>query len=258
MADSGQRREWAKATDDTDSFPAIVDDQEPAAAGESGVAGGTSRTQAVGSGSDRPAAAAERRDRRRNVTVPELSAVRLVVSGHRGIRAVRLAAHPRKHDGSRRIRVRLSLRGGVLPPAAAVDQWPGWRRPMAGAVTRRGVVPGFVWRSGGHRAPAAGVAAVVCRTVGGPGMGQVDGAVRRISLGCSRFQPNRWSAAVDGADRWCATAVVRDRVDRLQFGCNHFRGGELVPARRQAVPARRRLPSWFQACASVSCCSSPR
>ena len=48
MADSGQPREWAKATDDTDSFPAIVDDQDPPAAGETRVGDGRSRTRRLG------------------------------------------------------------------------------------------------------------------------------------------------------------------------------------------------------------------
>ena len=69
------------------------------------------------------------------------------------------------------------------------------------------------------------------RPVGVGGVGQVDGAVRRIPLGCSRFRSNRWPAAAAGAGRRGAAGVVRGDAARIQPRRAGVRDRRLVAAR---------------------------
>ena len=188
--------------------------------------------KALRSGGGRPAAAVGRRDRRRSGAVRELPAVRLVVPGHRRVRAAGLGADPRVDHTRRRIRIRIPVRAGVLPAAAAMDQRAGRRDSVDRSVGVEALFPALfgLWR---RRGPAAaGLAVLVRRAVGGPGMAQVDRALRRIPLGGSRFQSDRRPVAGDRAARRCAAAVVRGGADRIQLGGNHFRSREVVAPQR--------------------------
>ena len=202
----------------------------------------------------RPAAATECRDRRRDCAVPELPAGWLVVPRVLRVRGAGLGADARNHHACRRVRVRISVRAGLLPPAAAVDQWTRRSVPVDRPVNPGGAVPRSV-RPARRRGPAtARLAAVVRRAVGCPGVAQVDGAVRWIPLGSSGFQSNRQSDAADRPTRRCAAAVVRGRADRIQHGRNRFRDRPVVASRQgqtdQRTTGRRAGRGVYQRCAA--------
>ena len=146
----------------------------------------------------------------------------------------------RIHDARRRVRLRLPVRAGVLSPAAAVDQRAGRRGSLAGAVRScEAVFPALF-----------GLLAVAVRRLPGwplwfaavwarAGMAQVDRAIRRISLGRSRFQPDQRPATAARAARRRAAAVVRGGADRLQLARNRVRGVEVVAQRPRAAHDRR-------------------
>ena len=66
--------------------------------------------------------------RRRSADVCQLSAVELVVGRRRRLRATGVGADASRHHAGRRSGLRLPVRSGVLPAAAAVDQHAGGRR----------------------------------------------------------------------------------------------------------------------------------
>ncbi len=147
---NGRRREWAKASDDTDIFPAVDDEDRrrnlPDGGGRPTGRVRTARRctvagQAIRAGGSRPAAPAERRHRRRAGTVHELPAVRLVVRGDRRVRAAGLGADPRVHHARRRIRIRLPVRAAFYLPAAAMDRRDGRRISVAHAFSLEAVFP---------------------------------------------------------------------------------------------------------------------
>ena len=104
MAKSGRRREWARATDDTDIFPAVTDDD--AESGDKDEEDEAQPAESNGSTEVR-----SRAQRFRQAVVDRLAqlgvaivaglalcvsfpAVRLVVHGHRGVRLAGLGADP--------------------------------------------------------------------------------------------------------------------------------------------------------------------
>ena len=102
MARSGRRREWARATDDTDIFPAVVDDDAESGDEEDAPEPAASdKSAAIRARAKRFGQAVVDRLAQLSVAivagagaVHELPAVRLVVHGHRGVRLAGLGSDP--------------------------------------------------------------------------------------------------------------------------------------------------------------------
>ena len=192
-----------------------------------------------------PAAAHQRRGRRRAAAVPELPAVRLVVPA---IVAFALLAWVLTRDTTKLVGgfgYGFLFGAGVLRPAAAVDRRDGrvschgWRsRFSRRCFPRCSVCCAVAVRR------LTGLADLVRRPVGALRVAQVDGAVRRIPLGRGRFRPNRRAAAAAGADRRGAAGVVRGDAARLRSRRAGLRDCRLVATRRATAGPTRRRPRW--------------
>ena len=162
---------------------------------------------------------------------PELPAVRLVVHRDRRVRAVGLGADQGEPPSSSADRLRLPVRGGLLSPAVAVDRRNGRADAMGGAFPCAGRLCRLVRHRRCRGAQADRMAARVRGPVGVGGVGQVDGAVRRIPLGGNRFRANRRPAAAACTDRRRAVGVVRGDIARIQRRRADVRDRRLVAAR---------------------------
>ena len=88
---------------------------------------------AMGQGPAAASDAPRRRNPRRFAALLELSRVQLVVGRRHRVRRAGLGADPPGHHTSRRIRLRLPVRHGVLPAVDPLGQHPGGRHTVAGA-----------------------------------------------------------------------------------------------------------------------------
>ena len=237
-------RDWSRADDDTDALPVLTADQvdEQASDDETGPgvpapptkrptrlttrrrrqsrplpSGNARMGQAVRRRGGGPADAAGRRHPRRDGC--SASASRRSAGGTAAILAFALLAWVLTRDAT-------TLAGGfgygfLFGLAFYIPLLPWIRRSgraaaVAGAVAHAGAVPRAVRAGRRARAAAARLADLVRRPVGADRMAEVDGAVRRIPLGCRRFRPDRRPAAAARAARRRAAGVVRGGAGRVQ------------------------------------------
>ena len=182
--------------------------------------------------------------------VRQLPDAELVVGRRRRRRAAGLGADAPRHHAGGRSGLRIPVRAGVLPAAAAVDQPTGGRHALAGAGDGVRAVSRPVRPARRRGASAARLADLVRVAVGGPGVVEVGLSVRRLSLGVGGLRSGRRSAAAVGPARRRCVAVDgrraggmqrdRDRAGNRASGCEAggTSSGATTPKRSCAAAGR--------------------